>query len=93
MKTGDYQGRPLLFNRMYMCVGVRPDLLHREYFIDGGGHLSVDARRQLLMSSGHRRCSVDLSSHRCRQVSVILAVNKHANNGNTMWCCRTWPPA
>ena len=47
----------------------------REYFIDAGGHLSIEARVKILRDCGHRRCSIDLSSFLCRQ--VISSTSHH----------------
>jgi hypothetical protein len=46
--------------------------LSREYFLDAGGRLAKEDRIKLLVAAGHRRCSVDLSSYRCRQVLFVL---------------------
>lgn len=50
------------------------NIIFREYFLDGGGRLVKEAREKLLVTAGHRRCSVDLSSYFCRQVYMILFV-------------------
>jgi hypothetical protein len=44
--------------------------LPREYFVDRGGHLPLKDRAALLGAAGRRRCSIDLSAHLCKLVSL-----------------------